>query len=154
MKRLILPVVIALTMLMTSCIGGDVYETGGSSYPELSLQTFNITVHPRQWRIDGVPGEEGCTLMYDCSIPALTQDVIEKGMVQVVYYYYDEVLGIYKDHPLPYILPMFDTPSNRIETYRYFCTSGQISFIIEDSDFQCYRPAYDINFKISILRNR
>ena len=153
MKKLFLPIIaFALSMLVTSCIGGDVYETN-ESYSDLELQTMTVTVQPDQWEVDGTPGTEGATLISEWSVIEITQTVLNYGSVQVSYFFYDEH-NRYVEHPLPYVLPYYDTPSNIIETYRCFYERGKITFVIEASDFQCVIPRDPVCFKIAVLSPR
>lgn len=152
MKRLILPI-IALSMLITSCIGGDVYETrsdDGYNYPDLELTTVNITVRPNQWVIDGTPGQEGTTLISEWSVREITNAVMNYGEVFVSYTFVDGQ-GNLVQHPLPYILPYAGSPASVMETYRFYKERGKIFFVIESSDFQCYVPEDNVDFKVSIL---
>ena len=55
MKKLFLPIIASLALFMTSCIGGDVYETTSGS--DLDLITTTIAVQPNQGYIDGTPGQ-------------------------------------------------------------------------------------------------
>ncbi|MBP5240372.1 MAG: hypothetical protein J6Z26_00535 [Bacteroidales bacterium] len=156
MKRLILPL-IALSMLITSCIGGDVYESPSndrtSGNGDLELITKTITVHPNQWVIDGTPGNEGAVLISEWSIRELSQYVLENGLVQVSYVFYDNNDNLV-EHPLPYILPYVGSPANTLETYRWFAERGRLTLVIESSDFQCYTREGDLDFKVSILKYR
>ena len=149
MKRLILPV-IAILLITTSCIG-DIYDNGSNT----ELQTVNITIRPNQWVVDGTPGHEGACLISEWSVPQLTQEVLKYGIVQTLYTFYDESYPYQLvEHPLPYVLPYAGSPSNVIETYRCFYELGKVTFVIESQDFQCYVPNENVDFKITMLRNR
>ena len=155
MKKLLLPI-IALSVLITGCIGGDVYESPSSDrtyQSDLELITTNITVRPNQWVVDGTPGEEGTALISEWAVRELTQDVIDHSMVQVSYTFYDNK-GSLVEHPLPYILPWQGSPSNVLETFRCFFERGKITLVIESSDFQCYPREENHTFKVKILRYR
>ena len=156
MKKLILPI-IALSMLITSCIGGDVYESPNTSRDynnsDFELITTTITVRPNQWVVDGNPGEEGAVLISEWSIRELTQSVLDNGMVQV-FYVFESDNGSLVEHPLPYMLPYYDTPANVIENYRYYLERGKLTLVIEGSDFQCYIPENNLDFVVKILRYR
>ncbi len=154
MKKLILPI-IALSMLVTGCIGGDVYESpsGGVYESDLELISKTITIRPDQWEVDGNPGEEGAVLVSEWALRELTQDVIDNGMVQVSYAFVG-IRGNLVLHPLPYILPYQGNPAAVLETYRCSPEKGILTFYIEDSDFQCYIPEQPLTFKVQILRHR
>ncbi|MBR4197273.1 MAG: hypothetical protein IKQ94_00705 [Bacteroidales bacterium] len=153
MKKLFLPIIASLALFMTSCIGGDVYETTSGS--DLDLITTTIAVQPNQWYIDGTPGQEGAALVSEWTVRELDQSVKKYGMVQVSYYFYDDQ-NHYVEHPLPYILPYYDNPTNVLENLRCFIEydSHTITFVLESSDFQCYPREVPYMFKVSILKPR
>lgn len=143
-------------MLITSCIGGDVYESPSndrtSGNGDLELIIKNITVRPNQWVVDGTPGNEGATLISEWSIREISQYVLENGMMQVSYTFVDDYNNLV-EHPLPYILPYAGSP-NTLETFRWFAERGKLTLVIESSDFQCYSREGDLDFKVSILKYR
>ena len=153
MKKLFLPIIASLALFMTSCIGGDVYETTTGS--DLELITTTITVNPNQWYVDGTPGQEGTTLVSEWTVRDLDQSVKTYGMVQVSHYFYDS-RNNYVEHPLPYMLPYAGNPSNVLENVRCYIEYDKhaITFVIESSDFQCYPRDEPYMFKISILKPR
>ena len=153
MKKLFLPIIASLALFMTSCIGGDVYETTTGS--DLELITTTIAVQPHQWDVDGTPGQEGTALVSEWTGRELDQSVKKYGMVQVSYYFYDDHNN-YVEHPLPYVLPYYDTPSNVLENLRCFIEYDRhtITFVIEASDFMCVPREDTYMFKVSILKPR
>ena len=81
-------------------------------------------------------------------MPEITNKVIENGIV--VAYFID---NSGRDNMLPYLLPYFDQNINDYyyENVRFDISRGEITFIIEDSDFEHANIPNLMKFKVSIV---
>lgn len=109
------------------------------------VESFYIDVEPRHW-VDN----PGLTYIYATFVaPEITADVINNGIV--VAYYID---GDGRDNMLPYLLPYRDgnTGSLYYENVRFDMSQGQITFIIQDSDFYPATVNHLMKFKVSVAK--
>ncbi len=140
MKKLMF--LLAASFLMCACVKeGPPGPPGPSGRDGSTVNTYYIKVYPADWRPLGSFGIEGFCYNADFSMPAITNNVINKGAVLV--YSLD---GGY-DNQLPYILPY----QGFLETIRYDLSPGKIGFFIEDSDFRTAPPQGIREFKVVVV---
>lgn len=109
------------------------------------VESFYIDVEPRHWVDD-----PGLTYIYATFVaPEITADVINNGIV--VAYYID---GDGRDNMLPYLLPYRDGNTDYLyyENVRFDMSPGEITFIIEDSDFEHASVVSPMKFKVSVAK--
>lgn len=109
------------------------------------VESFYIDVEPRHWVDD-----PGLTYVYATFVaPEITADVINNGIV--VAYYID---GDGRDNMLPYLLPYRDGNTDYLyyENVRFDMSPGEITFIIEDSDFEHASVVSPMKFKVSVAK--
>lgn len=109
------------------------------------VESFYIDVYPNHW-VD----HYGLSYIYaSFSAPEITTGVIEDGIV--VAYYID---GDGRDNMLPYLLPYRDgnTGSLYYENVRFDISPGEITFIIQDSDFEHASVMSPMKFKVSVAK--
>ncbi len=141
MRKVILALLVATSCLMTSCIKEEDVHIHNYGI----VKTFYIDVYSNHW----VDRSELSYIYASFSAPEITKAVIENGIVVA---YYIDADG--RDNMLPYLLPYYD---NNIDDYyyenvRFDISQGEITFIIQDSDFNhANKPSY-MKFKVSIAQ--
>ncbi|MEI6059737.1 MAG: hypothetical protein WCR72_03460 [Bacteroidota bacterium] len=132
MKRLIFITLIAVSLLSTSC-----QKDGGNA----DMQTVNFVVQNADWLEYGVKGSPGYGFAVDLSMPEITENVIQNGMVSLyiksgdfwiavpVYFYHDSYQG----------------------GYYYSMRRGVFSIDYYESDQQTIRPDTQI-FRLVIVQ--
>ena len=109
------------------------------------VESFYIDVYPNHW-VD----HYGLSYIYaSFSAPEITTGVIEDGIV--VAYYID---GDGRDNMLPYLLPYRDGRTGNLyyENVRFDISPGEITFIIQDSDFEHASVMSPMKFKVSVAK--
>lgn len=109
------------------------------------VESFYIDVYPNHW----VDDYDLPYIYASFSAPEITPDVIEDGIV--VAYYID---GDGRDNMLPYLLPYRDGNTDYLyyENVRFDMSPGEITFIIEDSDFEHANVVSPMKFKVSVAK--
>lgn len=156
MKKFLFPLLAVMVMAFaTSCENDDpvvIVDGGGQgnvNNPSLTIKTYYFDVYANDWCANSAAGYYYC----ECSLPALSEDVINSGLVMA---YLIDADGY--DNPLPYLLPRYNatTDSYYWENVRYDICNGKVTFIIQDSDF--YTGAMDFEnpykFKVCIVAER
>jgi hypothetical protein len=126
---------IGFVLLLSAC-------TSVCPYDHLVSETYEITVHPRDWMIlDDGPNYY---IYAPVGLPALTRDVIREGIVSA--YYIEEGL----DNPLPYLRSYQNI---LYEVVRFDMKAGEITFIIESNDSRLppIPNDYDMLFKVVVV---
>lgn len=138
MKKLILALLLG-TCFITSCTKEETFYVYHSN-----VKSYYIDVRANHWVDD-----PGLTYIYaSFNMPEITNKVIEDGIV--VAYFID---NSGRDNMLPYLLPYFDQNINDYyyENVRFDISRGEITFIIEDSDFKHANIPNLMKFKVSIV---
>ena len=139
MRKFILALAV-LPFLMTGCTKETIVHVHQGC-----VESFYIDVYPNHWVDDyGLP-----YIYATFSAPEITPNVIEDGIV--VAYYIDEN-G--RDNMLPYLLPYRDGNTDNLyyENVRFDMSPGEITFIIEDSDFEHASVMSAMKFKVSVAK--
>ncbi len=136
MKKFVIPFLVAC-FLMTSC------DKSENIYVVNPVQTVYLDAYRNNW----VPDPNTSYIYASFKMPEITNTIIQNGIV--VAYYID---GQY-DNMLPYLLPYLDQNTNLLyyENLRFDMRAGEITFIIEDSDFNRPNPPSHMKFKVSIV---
>jgi hypothetical protein len=137
--RLLFTVLIASTILLSSCSKGDKGDPGPQGAPgapgNANVLTINFTVTPSQWSaIDPNlnPGDEGYFLYYLLNIVEINQEIIDYGAVIA---YYDDG-GFYL--PLPFTKYLKTTVPNAYlweETLDMVLSTGTCQINFKSNDF-------------------
>ncbi|MCQ2066691.1 MAG: hypothetical protein MJY65_03415 [Bacteroidaceae bacterium] len=106
------------------------------------------TAYGDSWKRNGRVGSEGCYLYQTIRVPEITEDVIENGAVVV---YLVDADG--RDNMLPYMRPYQDVYPFVYENIRCDVAKGELTIIIESSDFDVVVPSGDYSFKVVILHH-
>lgn len=140
MKKVFLALSI-ISCLMTSCIKEEVTHVHNYS----SIESFYVDVYPQDW-VD----QSNLTYIYATfRAPKITKAVIDNGIIVA---YYIDADG--RDNMLPYLLPYYDMNINDYyyENIRFDVSEGEITFIIQDSDFNPANIPQHMKFKVSIAQ--
>lgn len=138
MRKIIIALFIAIPCLMTSCIKEEDVHIHNYGI----VKTFYIDVYSNHW----VDRNDLPYIYASFSAPEITKEVIENGIVVAYFIDADE-----RDNMLPYLLPYYD---NNIGDYyyenvRFDVSRGEITFIIEDSDFNHANIPSHMSFKVA-----
>lgn len=139
MRKLILTLSI-LPCLLAGCTKETIVHVH-----EGCVESFYIDVYPNNWVDD-----PGLSYIYATfNAPEITPGVIENGIV--VAYYID---SDGRDNMLPYLLPYRDATTGELyyENIRFDMSPGEITFIIEDSDFYHATVSSPMKFKVSVAK--
>lgn len=140
-KKMLLPLVACLAFAFNGC----------TREPAALIETYYVTVDPGAWSRNADMGY----LFYECSLPAITQNVIQNG---ATFAYYIDDYGY--DNLLPFLMPYYETDADGNEglyweNLRYDLAPGKITFIIQESDrYVDIQVASTKKYKVSIMSNR
>ena len=118
------------------------YYTQGAT-----IETYYVTAKARDWRENGVEGKEGYYMYQSFKFPEIDNSVVENGAVLV--YMID---GNGRDNQLPLAIPYEDEYPFVLENIRYDVIEGELTTIIECTDFLYAPRSMDIDFKVVVIR--
>lgn len=138
MRKIIIALLIAIPCLMTSCIKEEDVHIHNYGI----VKTFYIDVYSNHW----VDRNDLPYIYASFSAPEITKEVIDNGIVVA---YFIDADG--RDNMLPYLLPYYDENINDYyyENIRFDVSRGEITFIIEDSDFDHANIPSHMRFKVA-----
>lgn len=156
--KLIMPM-LAVMMLATGCT---------KEYYGSQIQTYQFNVNPADWVRNQGPNLPGANNYLYCekSIPAITQEVMQNGTVQMYCWnVYDSQNNLGAWNTLPFVYPLEvyltndDGSTSMIvvpENLRFEWELGKVTIVIQDLDG--YDPesmelAGPISFKVCVTRN-
>jgi hypothetical protein len=120
---------------------GAVGPTGPTGNANVHSQT--ITVNSWNWTHFGTQGQPGDGYQANILYPAITQEIIDKGMVMVY--------QISNNAAIPLPITIFSKAgSNYSRTFTYAIGVGEIDFAVFDSDFITIAPSSTMTFKVVV----
>jgi len=124
MKKIIL--FAAFTALLSGCAkDGDPGAQGPAG--NANVKSFSFSTTPGSWITNGTVGQSNHAKYVEFSIPEITQDILDDGMVLV---YWDLGTGI---NPLPTVLPLSSSVFMNMFTYS---SLGKVEVDLQLSDLQ------------------
>lgn len=140
MKKIFLALLVASSCLLSSCVKENIIFVESDS-----VKSFYIDAYRNHW-IDN----PDLTYIYATfAAPEITEKVIQNGIIVAYYIDNDE-----RDNMLPYLLPYYDEHIQDFyyENVRFDVSAGEITFIIEDSDFNHANIPNKMKFKVAIAQ--
>lgn len=135
----------AILSLLTGCtkqyVTEEHYIIKGDSF-----STQYIVADKHDWRINGEAGYEDCYLYQTFDVSEIDGKVMEDGAVLVYLVDADN-----RDNILPLMRPYDDVIPFVYENIRYDVEVGELTVIIESSDFSYVVPEGDYSFKVVIM---
>jgi hypothetical protein len=95
-----------------------------------NIDNYTYTIQTNQWYTYGEFGQPGFQYYRQIDVPAITQDVMEKGAVMVYI----------KQDDLFYPLPATTDNDGWVTTVQYNVYMGMVEVFVEDTDFQTVNP--------------
>ncbi len=137
LRKLVLPVLAAVMMAFVGC----------TPEPAAIIDTYYVTVEPGEWSKNADMGY----YFHETQLPAITNHVIDNG---AVFCYYIDNYGY--DNLMPYVYPYTDDNGDLFwQNIRYDLTTGQITFIIQESDMYTGGAVNSrMKFKVNVMYNR
>lgn len=112
-----------------------------------NVKSITKSIAPSDWMASGTAGED-LYFYYEISIPEITNDIVQNGVVMI---YYKETDGSY--HALPTTYNFYSSYLDYYyhTTIRFSFKTGKVRIEIEDSDMITIRPDSSIEFKIVVI---